>query len=562
MYIAPNSVIRLLTHVPIDKNQTDTLWFANVTDQINYFASKTKVTCVNQSYQRVQRGYARLEVRADTIYDCNYMMFQNTNYGSKWFYAFINNVEYINNEVSEIHFTIDPVQSWFFDYTLHQCWIERCTPATDNVGENIQPEPVQLGEYVINGGDYGVVGLDTRDLCFVVLMSDPQHNADFYGGGIYNNVPSAGKLYAFGCNTDGILAFNELIINSDPVLKAPDALLMLYMCPVALVGKTNQQLINRSNLSEHLIANSTGQSNTAYTLSALNPATLTLDGYSPRNKKCFTYPYTFYSIDNGQGQSMVLRYEFFDNLTPKVRIGGNSTYPVELTCFPYQYKNSPSGSSTDFGENRMEKLSIKGFPQGAWAMDSWAAWVAQNSVPILIDGAMAALPMIATAGMGAIAGGAMAGTMVSGSMTAETFNAGMSASSPLDILGTVGNIAKQAYSASIQADIVKGSIQTGSNDASAERLVFKGGCMTLPYTIIRNIDKFFDMFGYAQNRYMNVNIHARTRWTYVKTIGANIDGSLPADDAQYIANCYDRGIRFWADTASPCDYTARNLFIS
>ena len=80
--------------------------------------------------------------------------------------------------------------------------------------------------------------------------------------------------------------------------------------------------------------------------------------------------------------------------------------------------------------------------------------------------------------------------------------------------------------------------------------------------MIRNIYKFVDMFSYAQNRYMNVNIHAKTRWTYVKTIGANIDGSLPADDAQYIANCYDRGIRFWADTVSPCDYTARNLFIS
>jgi hypothetical protein len=61
---------------------------------------------------------------------------------------------------------------------------------------------------------------------------------------------------------------------------------------------------------------------------------------------------------------------------------------------------------------------------------------------------------------------------------------------------------------------------------------------------------------------MNVNIHARSRWTYVKTVGANVDGNVPADDAKYIADCFDRGIRFWADTTNPCDYSSANGFLS
>jgi hypothetical protein len=92
---------------------------------------------------------------------------------------------------------------------------------------------------------------------------------------------------------------------------------------------------------------------------------------------------------------------------------------------------------------------------------------------------------------------------------------------------------------------------------------FKGGCMTQPYNYIRSFDEFFDVFGYATHEWMDVNIHQRGRWTYVKTAGANVDGSVPADDAKYIADCYDSGIRFWADTVHPCDYSyAPNGFLT
>ena len=558
MYIAPNSTIKLLTGVPIDKNQSDTLWFASVGAQTAYFNSKVKRTFSAQTYQRVQRGYARLEVSADAIYDCNYMMFQNTSYGNKWFYAFINNVEYINDDVAEVRFTIDPIQTWFFDYTLNQCFVERCTPATDEIGENILPEPVQTSEFVTNG-DYDVVGLDTRDLGIVVVINDPQHSSNYYGGGLYNGVLSGGKLYAFDATPAGRDLINSsTLLNSQLVLQAPDSVMMMYMCPKALFPSDPNFNINSQDLVDHAIGQGTTVIGNAYTLTPISKLT-SLDGYRPRNAKCYTYPYTFYHVDNGQGDGMILRYEFFNNLTPKVRVSGNATYPVELTLFPVEYKNSPAPSGGDFGEYRNEKLAIKGFPQCSWSMDAWAAWLAQNSVPMAIDVGLAALPMVVAGGFGLAAGamGASIGSKAGGAMLSTAGAGGAT-----DLLGTIGNIAKSAYSASIASDITKGSLETGSNDAASERLVFKGGCVTLPASIMKTVDEFFDAFGYAKHEWMTVNIHARSRWTYVKTIGANVDGALPADDAKYIADCYDNGIRFWADTVNPCNYETANGFLS
>ena len=67
-------------------------------------------------------------------------MFQNTSFGIKWFYAFITNVEYINNETSEITIEIDVMQTWHFDYTVNQCFVEREMAATDDIGGNLVPE--------------------------------------------------------------------------------------------------------------------------------------------------------------------------------------------------------------------------------------------------------------------------------------------------------------------------------------------------------------------------------------------------------------------------------------
>ena len=107
MYIQPTTNIKLLKDVPLDTTYDHTIYFDSATAQYNYFVGLQKYNLNNYTYQRVKRGMARVGIKADNLYDCNYMMFQNTAYGDKWFYAFITSVEFVNNECAEIYFELD-----------------------------------------------------------------------------------------------------------------------------------------------------------------------------------------------------------------------------------------------------------------------------------------------------------------------------------------------------------------------------------------------------------------------------------------------------------------------
>ena len=138
MYIQPTTNIKLLKDVPLDNTYTNTIYFGDVNAQTTYFANKKKYDLNNYTYQRVNNGICLVGIEADRLYDCNYMMFQNTAFGNKWFYAFITSIAYKNNECSEIHFEIDVLQTWHFNYTIDHCFVEREHTKTDEIGEHIE----------------------------------------------------------------------------------------------------------------------------------------------------------------------------------------------------------------------------------------------------------------------------------------------------------------------------------------------------------------------------------------------------------------------------------------
>lgn len=146
MYITPESVVHLLEGVPLDNSYTDTIFFNTNVEQYDHFIhSYTSHAATALTYQRVNKGVCRVEALADTLYGVNYMMFQNGAYGTKWFYAFVNQVNYINDVTTEIVYEIDVMQTWFFEAVLEPSYVEREHSATDGIGENLLPEPVDLG---------------------------------------------------------------------------------------------------------------------------------------------------------------------------------------------------------------------------------------------------------------------------------------------------------------------------------------------------------------------------------------------------------------------------------
>lgn len=507
MYIQPQTNIRILQNVPLDTTYEHTIYFSSASAQQSYFAGKQKYNLGNYTYQRVNKGVARVGIKADSLYDCNYMMFQNTAYGSKWFYAFITSVEFVNNECSEITFELDVMQTWFFDYSMEYSLVEREHVDDDVAGFHIEPENVELGEYVFN--DYKDLSPILNQMAVYVLVSDGDTSTS---GKVYDGVFGGCTLFAY--NPDDETGLNKIINTYN---QKPEAIVGMYMAPVVAVGKA----IPDGGIT-------VASSQNAYTSNgeaeAMNVGSWEIDGYKPKNRKLFTYPYNFFSIGNNDGSSLTLRYEFFEDRKPSWNIRVPITMPIQCTLRPKNYK----GSSGVFPN---ESLTLSNYPMCSWRTDAFRAWLAQNAIPI-----------IANAGVKGVASGVMGGLPMAGA----------------SLLSSATNALVSGYQASIQADIAKGNQNHGNNNVASGLQSFYGGRCSITKYYAKMIDEYFTMFGYAIHRVKIPNRNGRPHWNYVKTIGCNIVGSVPADDMRKICNIYDAGVTFWKNGDEIGNYSLDN----
>mgnify|MGYP001853674091 FL=1 len=259
MYIAPNSTIRILRNVKIDNTYQHTIHFNGSSEQASYFASLAKYTVTNYTYQRKER-ILRVGILADHLYDCNYIMFQNTSFGDKWFYAFITNVEYVNNEASNITFELDVMQTWYFDYSVRPSFVEREHVVSDNVGDNLVPDDLELGEYISDDFD-GTNKLGDKS---IVVAATFDKDLDDNPGGTYSGIYSGLYYNVF----DNYAEVNEFINDAVNDNKA-SGIVSIFMMPTSMVGRI-------------------GGNVQSYEVNKSKKVTGQIDGYTPKNNKLYT----------------------------------------------------------------------------------------------------------------------------------------------------------------------------------------------------------------------------------------------------------------------------------
>lgn len=154
MYIQHDSTVWLLEGVPLDPAYVNTVKWQSAASQKAWFTSHANHIVDKVSYQRHDEPVLRLELEQADVFNCNYMAFTNTAFSDKMFYAFITDVSYTSNNVCEIHFELDVMQTFMFDWTLEQCWVEREHSATDRIGEHTLAEPIDFGDYVVTTSKY------------------------------------------------------------------------------------------------------------------------------------------------------------------------------------------------------------------------------------------------------------------------------------------------------------------------------------------------------------------------------------------------------------------------
>lgn len=519
MYIEPKTNIVLLKDVPLDKSYDHTIYFEDKEAQKDYFYSLKKYDLKNYSYQRVKLGVARVDIKADNLYDCNYIMFQNTSFGDKWFYAFITGVEYVNNETSNVYFELDVMQTWFFDCEPEYCFVEREHSETDEIGDNILPENVATGEYVFN--DYKPV-TDLTDMVVCVAVVDVG-NGKTVDGTLYDGIYGSAVLYVYD-STD-VQNINGKI---SEYVDSPDSVVSVYMFPKMLINEIPDN---------HRLAYGQGASPLNVVLEKQTSET-TLNGYKPKNNKLYTYPYNFCHIDNASSGELTLRYEFFDELQPVVEIIGTVTQPITITLRPCSYKGVEGYTELGgYTSLNTESIQLNSFPVCSWNVDYYKAWLAQNSVPI-VTGALSKSAEFA----------------LLGAATSKSLNVPVGSA----IISQVSNIIGQNYTASIAADISKGNFSNGNVNSANHMHQFYYGRCSVTKEFAKMIDDYFSVYGYSTRMCKKPNRSARPHWNYVKTLGCTITGSVPADDMKKICEIYDKGITFWKNGNEVGDYSLDN----
>lgn len=500
MYVEPNTNIYLIKDVPFDNRYIHTMYFTDPLEQQNYFLQKYKHKLTKQTFQRVTNGVARIGIKANELYDCNYLMFQNTSFGSKWFYAFITSVEYINNIVSEIHFEIDVIQTWRMDCTFQECFIEREHVSDDTPGKHTIPENLEAGEYVTD--TFQGTGKMADMCCIVAATFD--YKPDGEGGVtyedavgyIYNGIYSGVKLNRF----KDVASLKSFLSKAETIQKS-DGIVSIFMMPEAFAG-------------------SDGGTAPKY---QIDIDRFTADfGFTPNNNKLYCYPYNFLYVTNMEGDSAVYQYELFADKTKcRFTLTGDYSCSPTVVLYPNEYKGALA--------NIDEKITMTGFPQCAYNIDSFKAWLTQQGPSAFIN---AAVSTVTTGALNPVVGA-------------------------VSLVRNIGNIVSQGVERAIQPPQSRGGTSSNALVALKEKdFAFMKKHIRKEYAMV--IDQYFDVYGYATHRVGLPNIACRPHWNYIKTVGCTMYGGAPADDIAKMCRIHDNGITYWKTGATPGVYVGDN----
>lgn len=533
----PNLTRVCLLNVPLENDYKHTLWFNNTTNQTEYFLSKKKLEFTELTYQRKDNSI-KVPKQYDELLGCNYVMYQNGMYNSKWFYAFITDIKYISDGVTEIFVETDCIQTWLKDYVVKTSFVEREHSYYDNIGENTYPEQVELGDYVVNnrvnsqmiGAFNNIIVGATIDLSQYEsgITSDAYPNlTGTTVGGIYSGV----RYYEFP-NADSL----NLCLTNVSKAGRSDGIVSVFMGDSSfyeteeVIGKAYRRIIdNEDSYQYEKDFTYTVVENGTYVTIEPPSKPSTVNGYTPRNKKLLTFPYCYLYASNNGGGGAIYKYEKFSGDSSQFKFYGNVAPGMSIRFLPLNYNNQAVNNEEGFNCGKL--------PICSWNTDVYTNWLTQNSLNIGIDLVSGGINTIAGVGIAATGGGALTGGMIA-----------------LGGINQIGNTIGQINQMSFTPPQAKGNINSGDITFSSgwSRVSLYDTSIKREYA--RIIDGYFDMFGYKTCYVKVPYTNHRERYWYTKTIDVNIDGAIPNKDLQKIKDAYNNGITFWKNPSDIGNY--------
>lgn len=544
MIINPSTIIKFYSGMPLDNTYTNTLFWSNKTNQTNFFHINNpyyKVSANVSTYQRINKGVCEVEVPADDLYDCNYMAFQNSNYGSKWFYAFVTSIEYVNNANSRVYYEIDVMQTYYFEAVLKESFVVREHSVTDNPGDNLLDEPVSVSNYVCGSREEHI--FDNFFLILCRARFNPRQ-------GESNEVPVVGtngnllnavdfERYDLTDATD-IRNFQDMLYSLQGDY---GSIVLMYLYPRNLCGV---RTYNTENCTYELTVPPEIQYNVPRPVAFYNRNNQQ-DNYVPKNKKLLCYPYNYLCVDFGQVTNQY-RYEYFNRNGETGQafftIEGDLTASPEILLVPNYYNGSWYSQSK---KNYDEQLRFTDLPKVAFPISTYESWLAQDQTAMVVSAVGSVVGGLISGGVGAALGG-IAGETLTTMMVMGTANS---------IFSNMTNMLSAKTHANDMTNKWQGQ-PTGNTIFAKEGIKFVFKKMQVEYNEAKKLDDYFTKYGYVCNELKIPSRNNRPHWTYLQTDNCNIVGEFPSDDIARMKSIYNKGITFWNYASEVGDYSLDN----
>lgn len=286
-----------------------------------------------------------------------------------------------------------------------------------------------------------------------------------------------------------------------------------------------------------------------------------LNGYTPKNKKLLTYPYTYIGFNPSNGSSKTYRFEDFSSPTVKFKAMSEVNPNPQVALIPENHKG--------VYEDLQDVAFLGGYPTVSNKVNNFNVWLAQNSNMLRINREKATISYAknkADTQFGMLNSAVSAGQSVSQGKLVEGTTSGIGLfQGDLDL-----TVNEKNYELALREQMA----QVDAQSLLADNVSLSGSNATLlgyqklsqhifaTYTIkaqfARRIDKYFDMFGYQTNELKVPNIHNRPNWNYVKTLNCNINGNIPQMDLAEIKELFNSGITLWHNTQNFKNYSVNN----
>lgn len=565
------AIIEMFRNCPFDNSYSHTLEPMAIANKLSWLESNCGYKSEDDRYEQymyvrldsaTNKGTFKLQCLDIWAYSYNYAYINNLR--GEVYFAFITGCRYVNDAtqppeamsrgVYEFDFEIDLLMSNLHNVNqLKPCLVARHHSTTDNIGDNIVAEPCAVYEKKVSNG-YSLLKPDNAGTgniyaILYVLLSD---NTTCH---VRDGVVTAPSVYCIKIST-----YNP---STDQYTLNQQGLQSLWLIIKAHEGTNDVVSIAMVNdLYSPIVEGWIGDTSTPLALTGSIPNISdsdTLDGYLPKNKKLYTYPYNYASIVNGNGNEMLLRYEYwktFGNTNRfRYRVTSTTGLPVTYQLRPMGYSDEYNGSNGGISWDKF--IEINGLPTGSWAYNVYEQWKTMNTGNII--GAIAKSTVSTVSNLGATYVGAKAmSTLFEKTIpiTDTMLSAGLSVGGA-DVNTAIGLIS-QAYDESQKGEKLSGTLAGSSVNFTGKTFGFSYARQTIPYENAKIIDDFFTRYGYAQNRIMTPNPTARPKFTFIQTgepcyvndssIQGGTNGSANSTQMTIINRCFMNGITFWNRT--------------